>query len=101
MDSKYVGNVSELWKAWPEEGVDVITKNKHHSEKWRAYWKPAEVKQFSCLRFIIDHILCKEEGNRDNIPRVLQELDAKKDKAKLSTVYTRIKKHEKMQSPLV
>jgi hypothetical protein len=30
MDSKYVGNVSELWKAWQEEVVDAITENKHH-----------------------------------------------------------------------
>jgi hypothetical protein len=36
----------------------------------------------------------------DKIPRFLQELDAEKDKQKFSAVYTRIKKHEKMQSPL-
>jgi hypothetical protein len=45
-----------------------------------------EVKQFSRLRFIIDHILCKAEGSQDNIPWGL---------------YTLTKKHEKMQSPLV
>jgi hypothetical protein len=73
MDSKYVGNVSELWNAWHEEGVYAITKNKHHSDKCRASWKPADVKQFSRLCFIIDHILCKADGNWDNIPRTLQE----------------------------
>jgi hypothetical protein len=46
-----------------------------------------EVKQFSHLPL--------------TFPGVLQELDAKKKKAKLSTIYKRIKKHEKMQSPLV
>jgi hypothetical protein len=46
-----------------------------------------EVKQFS--RLLI------------TFPWVLQEVDAKKEKAKLSTVYARIKKHEEMQSPLV
>jgi hypothetical protein len=30
MDSEYVGNMLELWKAWNKEGVDVITNNKHH-----------------------------------------------------------------------
>jgi hypothetical protein len=82
-----------LWKAWHEEGVDVIT-------KWRASWKPAEVKQFSRLRSTVNLNFLKAKGSMDNIPRVLQELDAEKSKVKLSTVYTRIKKHEKMQSHL-
>jgi hypothetical protein len=68
---------------WHEEGVDFITKNKHHSEKLRASWKPAEVNFFNHLRFIIDHIICKADGNQNNTPRVLQELDAKKDKRKI------------------
>jgi hypothetical protein len=100
VDSKCVGNLSELWKVWHEEGVDVITKCKEHSSNWRASWKPAEVKQFSRLRFIVDLTFFKAKGNMDNIPRVLQELDAEKNRVKLSTVYTRIKKHENMQSPL-
>jgi hypothetical protein len=89
-----------LWKAWHEEGVGVITKCKDHAPNWRASWKPAEVKQFSCLQFSVDLTFLKAKGKMDNIPRVLQELDAEKDKVKLSTVYTRIKTHEKMQSPL-
>jgi hypothetical protein len=76
MNAKYVGNVSEFWKAWQEEGLDVITKCKDHSSKWRASWMPAEVKQFRRLHFIVDHTFLKAEGNRDNIPMVLQDLDA-------------------------
>jgi hypothetical protein len=36
MGTKYEGNVSDLWKAWHEEGVDVITKYGEHSKNWRA-----------------------------------------------------------------
>jgi hypothetical protein len=57
MGTKYEGNVSDLWKAWHEEGVDVITKYGEHSKKWLATWTAAEVKQYNRLRFIIDHIV--------------------------------------------
>jgi hypothetical protein len=80
MNATYVGNVSDFWKAWHEEGVDVITKCKDHSSKWRASWKPAEVKQFSRLRFIINLAFLRAKGHMDDIPRVLQELDAEKGK---------------------
>jgi hypothetical protein len=51
------GNVSDLWKAWHEEGVDVITKCGEHLKKWRATWTAAEVKQYNWLRFTIGHIV--------------------------------------------
>jgi hypothetical protein len=35
MENEYGGGVvSNLWKSWHGEGVDVITKNKDHSMKW-------------------------------------------------------------------
>jgi hypothetical protein len=53
MGTTYEGNVSDLWKAWNEEGVDVITKCGEHLKKWRATWTAAEVNQYNRLRFII------------------------------------------------
>jgi hypothetical protein len=44
METKYGGNVSDLWKAWHEEGVDVITKCGYHSKKRRATWTAEEFK---------------------------------------------------------
>jgi hypothetical protein len=34
METKYEGNVSDLWKAWHEEGVDVIIKCGENLKKW-------------------------------------------------------------------
>jgi hypothetical protein len=62
MDSKYVGNVSALWKAWHEETVDVITKNKHHSEKWSAYLKLAELKKIAVYVLSLITFFVKQKG---------------------------------------
>jgi hypothetical protein len=45
METKYGGNISDLCKAWHEEGVDVIKKFGEHLKNWRATWTAAEVKQ--------------------------------------------------------
>jgi hypothetical protein len=62
METRHWGDVSDLWKAWHKEGVDVITKYKDHSMNWCATWKDAEVKQYNQLRFIVDHIVEKWVG---------------------------------------
>jgi hypothetical protein len=33
METTFGGSVSDLWKAWHEEGVDVVTKYGGHSKK--------------------------------------------------------------------
>jgi hypothetical protein len=74
MGTTYEGNVSDLWKAWHEEGVDVITKCGEHSKKWCATWTAAEVKQYNRLRFIIDHnIVKKVGGNMDLVTATLKQ----------------------------
>jgi predicted phosphodiesterase len=65
METKYGGNVSDLWKAFHKEGVDVITRCGDHSKKWRATWTVVEAKQYNRLRFIIDHIVEQVAGNMD------------------------------------
>jgi hypothetical protein len=94
------GNVSDLWKAWHEEGVDVITKYGEHSNKWHATWTAAEVNQYNRLHFIIDHILEEVGGNMDLLTATLRQMDGEKGGAKLSTVYTRIKNIIKLESPM-
>jgi hypothetical protein len=47
MGTKYEVNVSDLWKSWHQEGVDVITKCGERSKKWRATWTAADVKQYN------------------------------------------------------
>jgi hypothetical protein len=89
-----------LWKAWHKEGVDVITKCGEHSKKWRATWTAAEVNQYNRLRFIIDHIVEEVGGNTDLLTATLIQMDGEKGGAKLSTVYTRIKKIIKLESPM-
>jgi hypothetical protein len=100
MGTTYEGNVSDLCKAWHEEGVDVITKCGEHSKKWRATWTAEEVNQYNRLRFIIDHIVEEVGGNMDLLPATLKQMDGEKGGAKLSTVYTRIKNIIKVESPL-
>jgi hypothetical protein len=100
MGTKYEGNVSDLWKAWHKEGVDVITKCGEHSKRWCATWTAAEIKQYNRLRFIIDHIVKQLGGNMDLVNATLKQMDGEKGGAKLSTVYTRIKNIIKVESPL-
>jgi hypothetical protein len=93
-------NMSELWKACHKDRLEVNMRCKYHSSKWRGSLTPAGVKQFSRLHFTVDTVFLKAGGNRDNIPRVSKDLDAKKYNSKLSKVYTGIKKHDKMKYPL-
>jgi hypothetical protein len=89
-----------LWKAWHEEGVDLITKCGEHSKKWHDTWTAAEVKEYNRLRFIIDHIVEQVGGNMDLVTSMLKQMDEEKGEAKFSTVSTRIKKIIKVESPL-
>jgi hypothetical protein len=89
-----------LWKSWHEEGVDVIKKCGEHSKKWCAKWDDSEVKQYNRLRCIIDHIVEQVGGNMDLVSATLKQTDGEKGGAKISTVYTRIKKIIKVESPL-
>jgi hypothetical protein len=100
METKYEGDVSDLWKAWHEEGVDVITKYGEHSKKWRATWDAAEVKQYNRLCFIIDHIVEQVGRNMELVSATLKKMDGEKGGSKLSTVNTRIMNIIKVESPL-
>jgi hypothetical protein len=100
METKYGGNVSDLWKAWHKEGVDVITKYREHSKKWCVTWTAAEVKQYNRLCFIIDHIVEQVGGNMDLVSAMLKQMGGEKGEEKLSTVYTRIKNIIKVESTL-
>jgi hypothetical protein len=86
--TKYEGNVSNLWKSWHEEGVDVITKCGEHSKKWLATWTAAEAKKYNWQRFIIDHIVKQVGGNMNLVTATLKQMDGEKSGAKFSTVYT-------------
>jgi hypothetical protein len=44
------------------------------------------------MRFIIDHIVKKEDGNMYQVRVTLQQMDGEKGGEKNSTVYKRIKK---------
>jgi hypothetical protein len=79
---------------------EMYTQYGEHSKKWRATWTAAEVKQYNWLRFIIDHIVGQVGGNMDLVTATLKQMDEEKGGAKLSTVYTRIKKIIKVESNL-
>jgi hypothetical protein len=100
MGTTYEGNVSDLWKAWHEEGVDVIKKCGEHWKKWRATCNTSEVNHYNRLSFIIDHIVEEVGGNTDLLTATLIQMDGEKSGVKLSTVYTRIKKIIKLESPM-
>jgi hypothetical protein len=100
MRTNYEGKVSNLWKAWREEGVDVITKYGEHSNTWCVRWAATEVKHYNRLRFIIDHIVEQVGVNMDLVNAMLKQIDGEKGGEKLYTVYTRIKEIIKVESPL-
>jgi hypothetical protein len=52
------------------------------------------------LLFIFDHIVKQVGGNMDLVSETLKKIDGEKGGAKFSTVYTRIKKIIKVESPL-
>jgi hypothetical protein len=78
MGTKYEVNVSDLWKAWHEEGVYVITNNGEHSNTWRATWTAADIKQYNGLCFIIDHIVEQVGGNMDLVTATMKQMDEEK-----------------------
>jgi hypothetical protein len=92
--------IGDLWKAFHEEGVDIITEYGDHSNKLCATWTAAEVKHYNRLHFIIYHIVEQLVGNMNLASALLKHMDGEKGGAKFTTVYTRIKNIINVKSPL-
>jgi hypothetical protein len=79
-----MGDILDLWRAWHEEGVDVITKKEDHSMKWCASLTAVEVKWYNWSCFVTDHIVAKLDENMDQVRVTLQKMDGEKGGAKKS-----------------